>query len=275
MSTILRALQKVETDRTKNVQQLGPVHPAKTSDTISKRLASLWYKQMGKRLFWIGSSVAILLLTMILLIKIFGEDSHKQSFSQNAPSKQSEIQAPWPHRIPSPKSMDQKVQTPGPTRPKTLAPKPTYDHSYKPDRFANKFAAPKIAPKSTVKTPRTNAPPPLETEVISPSNDTDGLPLESDDSLTKEAAKPEAPVEILADDPEELRYARVDLLKNGTLELQAISYSKSPAERIAVINNEIIHQDQNLAGYKVVYIGPEEVVVEQGQSQWKLIFMVR
>jgi hypothetical protein len=273
MSTILRALQKVETDRTKNIQQLGPVHPAKTSDAINKRLTSLWYKRLGKRLLWIGSSVAVVLLTTMLMMNIFGKESHKKSFSQVPPSKQSEIQNPLSHRVPSPRSMDQKVQTPGPTRPKTLAPKPNYDPNYKPDRSANNFAAPETVPKN--ETPKTKAPPPIETEVISPSNDNSDLPLESDNSPTKEDIQPEAPVEIFESDPEELRYARVDLLENSTLELQAISYSKTAAERIAVINNEIIHQGQRVAGYKIVYIGPEAVVVEQGQSQWKLIFMVR
>ena len=109
MSTILKALQKVETNHTQNVQQLGPVHPANTSDTISKRLTSLWYKQMGKRLLWIGSSVAVVLLTMILMMNIFGLDNHKKSFSQMSPSKPADIQKPLSHRIPSSKSMGQKI----------------------------------------------------------------------------------------------------------------------------------------------------------------------
>ena len=275
MSTILRALQKVETDRTKNVQQPGPVHPVKTSDTISKRLTSLWYQQLGKRLLWIGSSVAIVLLTLMVMLNFFGKDSHKKSSSQISPSKNSESKTSLPHRIPSLKSRDQRIQTPGPTRPKTLAPKPSYDPSYRPDRFANKFAAPKASTENTVNPPKTKTSPPLETETISPRPDTNDLSPKPDDSLTKEATQPEASVEILEDDPEELRYAQVDLLDNDALELQAISYSNSPDQRIAVINNEIIHQGQSLAGYKVVYIGPDEVVVEQGQSQWKLIFMVR
>jgi hypothetical protein len=275
MSTILRALQKVETNHTKNVQQLGPVHPVKTSDTISKRLTSLWYRQLGKRLLWIGSSVAVVLLTLMVMINIFGKESHKKSPSQISPTKKSEVQKPLPHRIPSLKSKDQRIQIPGPTRPKTLAPKPSYDPNYRPDRFANKFPAPNASSKNWVNTPKTKTSPPLETETISPGSDTNDLSLKSDDSPTKEATQPKTPVEILEDDPEELRYAQVDLLENDALELQAISYAKSPNQRIAVINNEIMHQGQSLSGYKIIYIGPEEVVVEQGQAQWKLIFMVR
>ena len=101
------------------------------------------------------------------------------------------------------------------------------------------------------------------------------LPIETDALLSKRSIEPEAPIEIFEDDPEELRYAQVDLLENDELELQAISYSKTPGQRMAVINNEIVRQGQSLKGYKVIYIGPEKVVVEKAETQWQLIFMIR
>lgn len=269
MSTILRALQKVETDSTENVQQLGPVHPFKASDIISKRLTSLWYQQLGKRLLWIGSSIAVILLVVILTINIFDGDDNQNSPSQISPSKESETQAPMSHIIPPYDSNinDRAMQTPGPTRPKALAPKPSYDPGYKPNRYADKFV-PKTSPNDTGN-------PPLETEIISPQNEGKDLPIETDALLSKRSIEPEAPIEIFEDDPEELRYAQVDLLENDELELQAISYSKTPGQRMAVINNEIVRQGQRLKGYKVIYIGPEKVVVEKAETQWQLIFMIR
>ena len=276
MSTILRALQKVETDSTENVQQLGPVHPFKASDIISKRLTSLWYQQLGKRLLWIGSSVAIIVLTVILTINIFDGDDNQKSPSQISPSQESKTQKPTSYIIPPYNSNinDRAMQTPGPTRPKTLAPKPSYDPDYKPNRYTGKFV-PKSSAKDTGNPSETRVPPPLETEIISPQNKGKDLAIETDALLSKRSTEPEVPVEILDDDPEELRYAQVDLLENGELELQAISYSKTPNQRMAVINNEIVRQGQSLNSYKVIYIGPEKVVVEKGDAQWQLIFMIR
>jgi hypothetical protein len=95
------------------------------------------------------------------------------------------------------------------------------------------------------------------------------------EDLGDETYESEEPIEVFESDPEELRYSQVGLLENGKLELQAISWSKTPSQRIAVIENEIIHQGQIVGGYKIIYIGPEQVVVEKGGEQWKVIFMVR
>jgi hypothetical protein len=42
-----------------------------------------------------------------------------------------------------------------------------------------------------------------------------------------------------------------------------------------VINNRIVRQGQFLDEFAIVYIGTDEVVVRQGASIWKLIFMAR
>jgi hypothetical protein len=225
---------------------------------------------------WIGSSIFVILLVVILTINIFDGDDNQKSPSQISPSKKSETQAPTSHIIPPYDSNinDRVMQTPGPTRPKALAPKPSYDPGYKPNRYAGKFV-PKTSPKNTGNPPETQASPPLETEIISPQNEGKDLPIETDALLSKRSIEPETPIEIFEDDPEELRYAQVDLLENDELELQAISYSKTPGQRMAVINNEIVRQGQSLKGYKVIYIGPEKVVVEKAETQWQLIFMIR
>ena len=278
MSTILRALQKVETESTEDVQQFGPIHPVKASNTFNRRFASLWYRRLGRRFLWIGLSVAIVCLMAILAINIFGGDNDKTSLSQLSPNQESETPPPSSHVISptKPNKDDQSMQTLGPTRPKSFAPKRNYDPNYKPQRFADKVTPKTFTKKETVNAPRAQVEPPLETEKILPEEVVDeSLSIESEDTLFKESAKQEDPIEIFEDDPEELRYAQVDILENGNLELQAISWSKTPSERIAVINNEIMHQGQSLKGYKIIYIGPDDIVVEKGGKQGKIIFMIR
>jgi hypothetical protein len=276
MSTILRALKKVETDSTENVQQIGPVHPFKASDVISKRLTSLWYQHLGRRLLWIGSGVAIISLVVLLTTNIFDGGGKQKSPSKISLPQESEPQKPMSHRITPYDSNvnDRSMQAPGPTRPKAFAPKPSHDPDYKPNRYTGKFV-PEASTKDTDIPPETQVSPPLETEIISPQNKGKSFPSKTDALPSEDSTETETPVEVFEEDPEELRYAQVDFLENGELELQAISYAKAPDQRMAVINNEIVRQGHSLNGYKVIYIGPEKVVVKRGGAQWQLVFMIR
>ncbi len=289
MSTILRALQKVEKETTEDADQPGPgpTHSIKPTQTINQRLTALWYLQLGKRYLLIGSGAIMLVLLAIFTFSMLGSDPPPETASQNraAPNRQP-IDPGWiPQGSPAPAANrpEHVAKRHRATRPPDYAPAPSYDPNHQPGQYASKYAAaPQAQMRPSTDTER-QVEPPLEMETISPSlaeeeTAKDGAgdeDLAPDDSLPPESTEPEAPVEILESDPEELRYAQVDLLEESTLELQAISYSTVPKQRMAVINNEIIHQGRKVGGYKVIYIGPEQVVVEKGGSQWKIIFMVR
>lgn len=284
MSTILRALQKVERKQIDEVGQFSPTQPVNTTRTINQRLTLLWYLQLGKRYLIIGSGVLLL-----IVFTFFAFDMVKRDDAGELASKATDnpdARNLYPHKIPQPSNRsssnepDDVVQQRGPTRPPDYAPAPSSDPDHQPGRYASKYTNSQQQAK-IAQTPKTQVEPPLETETVSPGldeepfDDEQELEIAPETALPTESVEPEAPMEVLESDPEELRYAQVDLLDDKSLELQAISYSTTPAQRIAVINNEIIHQNRRVGGYKVIYIGPEQVVVEKGGNQYKIIFMVR
>ena len=59
------------------------------------------------------------------------------------------------------------------------------------------------------------------------------------------------------------------------LELQAVSWSPDPANRIAVINGSVIREGGSIEGYSVVRIAEDEVQVRKGLSQWRLVFNLK
>ncbi len=56
------------------------------------------------------------------------------------------------------------------------------------------------------------------------------------------------------------------------LELQAISWASDAADRIAVINGNIVREGGAIEGYTVIRIDQDQVVVRKGLSDWKLVF---
>ncbi len=76
---------------------------------------------------------------------------------------------------------------------------------------------------------------------------------------SKPAAAPSAGIPVLTSD----------------LKLQAISWSQNPADRIAVINGNILREGAALEGYSISRIAKDEVVVRKGLEEWKLVFNLK
>jgi hypothetical protein len=76
---------------------------------------------------------------------------------------------------------------------------------------------------------------------------------------SKPAAAPSAGIPILTSD----------------LKLQAISWSQNPANRIAVINGNILREGAILEAYSINRIAKDEVVVRKGAEEWKLVFNLK
>jgi len=58
-------------------------------------------------------------------------------------------------------------------------------------------------------------------------------------------------------------------LKDGILSVQAISWSKNPSDRIAVINTKIVGEGESVQGYDILEIGKDEVIVRLSDSDQK------
>lgn len=65
--------------------------------------------------------------------------------------------------------------------------------------------------------------------------------------------------------------AGIPVLESGP-KLQAISWSKEPKDRIAVVNGNIVREGNTIDGYSITRIDKDEVVVRKGLDEWKLVF---
>ncbi len=265
MSTILRALQKVEKDPTEDPKSKGSTYSLKPSHTISRKMTTLWYLQVGKKFLAVGAGLTVFTVIIIGLIRMVGQDpaGHTES-NIHDPQKSFSQTVPIP-------SENQTAQNGGPSRPKSYSPKPTSDPNHQPGQYYNSQTANALERQATDIRPHNRVEPPLDMETLASGDDE--APYYDD--YEEEPPQEYQAFEVLESDPEEVRYAQLDILNDGDLELQAISYAQTPSERMAVINNDIIREGRSINGYKIIYIGPEQVVVEQRGAQWKLIFMKR
>jgi len=61
-------------------------------------------------------------------------------------------------------------------------------------------------------------------------------------------------------------------LKNKDMKLQAVTWSRAPQKRIAVINNRILREGEMVSGYLIKTINQDDVVLSQEGKKWKLMF---
>jgi hypothetical protein len=70
----------------------------------------------------------------------------------------------------------------------------------------------------------------------------------------------------------EAPYTRAQVIAKDTLQLQAISWSDVPSARITIIAGRILREGQNVDGFTVVEIRPEDVIVEKAGIYWKVVY---
>lgn len=66
-----------------------------------------------------------------------------------------------------------------------------------------------------------------------------------------------------------------EIMEDGPLRLQAISWADAPENRIAVINGKICRQKERIDGYRIQTINPDDVRVTDGENTWRLSFGIR
>jgi hypothetical protein len=91
-------------------------------------------------------------------------------------------------------------------------------------------------------------------------------------AAAEKQASPAADTVEAAVDP----FANVPPLEaNSPIDLQAISWAESAAQRIAVINNVVLHEGDSVEGYFVVQIRPDDVVLRREGRMWRANFAIR
>ena len=61
-------------------------------------------------------------------------------------------------------------------------------------------------------------------------------------------------------------------LKDPDIKLQAVTWSRAPQKRIAVINNRILREGEMVSGYLISKINQDDVVLNLDGEKWKLLF---
>jgi len=64
-------------------------------------------------------------------------------------------------------------------------------------------------------------------------------------------------------------------LNDPDMKLQAITWSRMPQKRIAVINNRIVREGESVTGYLVSTINQDDVVLSRGGEKWQLQFRIK
>ena len=89
------------------------------------------------------------------------------------------------------------------------------------------------------------------------------------EEVTAAEIKPPVPSIIKADEVE------IPVLKDPEMKLQAITWSKDPQKRIAVINNSILRQGEAVSGYRIDTINQDDVVLNERGRKWKILFRIK
>jgi hypothetical protein len=66
-----------------------------------------------------------------------------------------------------------------------------------------------------------------------------------------------------------------ELAPSAGLKLQAISWSADPTRRLAVINGRLCREGENIEGFNLIRINPEDILISDGRSQTRLVFKIR
>ena len=74
---------------------------------------------------------------------------------------------------------------------------------------------------------------------------------------------------------QQMEKVEIPVLKNTEMKLQAITWSKDPQKRIAIINNTILRQGETVSGYRIEIINQDDVVLNDRGKKWKLLFRIR
>lgn len=88
---------------------------------------------------------------------------------------------------------------------------------------------------------------------------------------TKKTLPPESPA------PEKhVNATHTQALDSGILKLQAISWSNTPSQRVAVINNSVLGEKDRIEGYEILEINKDEIILSDSSlKKFRLVFKSR
>lgn len=67
----------------------------------------------------------------------------------------------------------------------------------------------------------------------------------------------------------------MDRLEGGGFKIQAISWGKTPQERLVVISNQVLREGDSIEGYQISHINPDDIVLRRSDKAYRLDFGLR
>ena len=96
--------------------------------------------------------------------------------------------------------------------------------------------------------------------------------LKTNKQFTQPADKTVAPSDSPQATPVKTVEVEIPKLNDPDMKLQAVTWSRAPQKRIAVINNRILREGDMVSGYFINSINQNDVVISRDGGQWKLLF---
>jgi hypothetical protein len=271
VSTILKALQKLEQDRQASTLNGAAGRPGfDPKPRMHQRPVKYRLGKIGLRWIWLATAFIGLVGGFI----VAGTGVHSSGPNKTMPSLTAAITLPTQTestRMPeieansdampmgagsaleAEKDLASEQQTDRGNAPiLSAAAVETANVSIKPDAF-------NTAPLSTAHMPG------AQTDVLSKKDNNQKKPP------PEVVSQPDPPAETPPATTDNL-FGRAPLLTDRSLEVQAIAWSPVADECLAVINNHIVREGNSVDGYSVITIGQDQVLVKQGTQQFVVPF---
>lgn len=273
MSTILNALKKLEQEH--KINKAGDhLQPPQTFPNRRAFGYESWRDRLSHfNIRWTWAAIALIGLVVGYIVAgpdpaptqptpVSSSDHVARSDRPELPSSPIARAQSGPADVPDRTVPVRTLPQPTPSRVKEPPPEPkpleTDIIEPKPLVASRKHVERGLAPNLPERSPREKAP-------LIPPPDSPGLAPEDQKTNPKPAPKTVDP------QPNRL-FSQAARLTDGRLEVQAIVWSPVVEDRMAVINNQVIHQGNTVEGFSVVEIGQDQVLVKEGGQYYVVFF---
>ncbi|MGD8521445.1 MAG: general secretion pathway protein GspB [Desulfobacterales bacterium] len=280
MSSILRALKKIEKTAPRPEESQPWPRPIDTKKAVNSRVKTSWlFNKLISIVIIIMIIVAMAWLAFsqkdLFKAKLFPDNSQGISQQQGTSSKSKA-------KVYQAKIEKKGLKSePGAQRPSALQDKPSAKPSFR--KKSLKFSSHRSV-SDQLPTGKTHVPQagmdPSPAETSNPLQNTK-LPQQlnqqsrlnvSPQVSAKKSRPTMAPSRKTNRSPSKDPYAGLPRFSDSKLKLQAIAWAHEASQRLAVINNRIVREGDSVDGYTIVQIRFEDVIVNDGTGSWRLEF---
>ena len=275
MSSILKALKKIEDGSGTQENQPSLLHKINTRKAVTGRLKKRWY--LSKVFSYATATVLILSAGVLLLTLKPGIVSNIFSKKGSNSNIEGDGNKVFRAKI-DPANTLQKNNTPvaQTNRPVKNRSSSSSQKTTKSDVAAARVPLkndPKKIAKRTPVSQNQKLPPssPVKNKIVKDTKSAT-MPPAAKIPSPKPAKKSKTANQVVRKESSGDKYSNVDRFSGSKLKLQAIAWSQDPAGRLAVINNRILREGDSVDGYDLTKIRKDDVVLNGGGKSWRLEF---